>query len=86
MDRQRWQLLEPLLDRALGLSAAEQTSWLEELNVSAPDVAADIAALLSTESIADRKGFLVEPPGLLAAWREGRRLRAPDAEPGDSTR
>ncbi|MEP6621401.1 MAG: protein kinase [bacterium] len=61
IDRARWKQLEPLLDRALSLSDSEQASWLSELSVSAPDVAADLGALLSGETDADRTGFLLEP-------------------------
>jgi serine/threonine protein kinase len=61
IDRDRWRVLEPLLDRALGLSTEEQSAWLDELTISAPDLARDIGALLSGESDADRQGFLVEP-------------------------
>jgi hypothetical protein len=61
IDRERWEALEPLLDRALALSAEEQSAWLDELTISSPDLAADVGALLSGESAADRQGFLVEP-------------------------
>lgn len=61
IDRERWEALEPLLDRALSLSTEEQSAWLDELTISSPDLAADLGVLLSGESAADQEGFLVEP-------------------------
>ena len=34
IDRDRWQTLEPLLDRALELSPEERSGWLAELRES----------------------------------------------------
>ena len=63
IDRDRWQILEPLLDRALDLSMEERESWLGELRASSPEVAAELTLLLSGESVADRRGFLTEMVG-----------------------
>jgi hypothetical protein len=60
-DRERWQILEPLLDRALELSPGERTPWLDALRERAPSLAAEIAALLAAEERADRRGFLSGP-------------------------
>ncbi|MEP6493308.1 MAG: serine/threonine-protein kinase [bacterium] len=70
IDRERWQALEPLLDRALGLSSEAQAAWLDELTVSSPDLAAALGALLTGESDADRQGFLVKPLELRLAGLE----------------
>lgn len=61
MDRDRWSVLEPLLDRALDLSAEERESWLHDLRTESPDLADRLAALLSGEALADERGFLIEP-------------------------
>jgi tetratricopeptide (TPR) repeat protein len=63
IDRDRWQLLEPLLDRALDLSMEERESWLGALRASSPALAAELTLLLSGESVADRRGFLTEMVG-----------------------
>ena len=47
IDRERWNVLEPLLDEALDLTPAERATWLDALSRSAPDVAAELSALLS---------------------------------------
>ena len=61
IDRQRWQVLEPLLDRGLELSVEERARWLESLNTSDPDLAAEVRALLSRDALADEQGFLARP-------------------------
>jgi tetratricopeptide (TPR) repeat protein len=61
IDRERWNLLEPLLDQALDLTPEERAPWLEALSHSAPDVAAELAALLRGDASADRDGFLARP-------------------------
>ena len=58
IDRDRWLVLEPLLDHALELSAAEQESWLAELRVQSPELAADLQSMLEGEAAADAHGFL----------------------------
>ena len=75
-----WRTLEPLLDRALELSPEAREEWLAELSVSAPELAADVAAFLAEEASADRSGFLtgtreVTLAGLeLGAYRLERQL------------
>jgi serine/threonine-protein kinase len=61
IDRQRWTVLEPLLDKALELTPEELRPWLEQLSASAPDVAADLNALLTDDASATRDGFLAQP-------------------------
>ena len=61
IDPERWRALEPLLDRALGMSTEEQAVWLSELAITSPGLAAELGALLMGETAADRQGFLVEP-------------------------
>jgi serine/threonine-protein kinase len=70
IDRQRWTVLEPLLDKALELTPDELRPWLEELSASAPDVAADLSALLTDDVSATRDGFLSQPLDLTLAGLE----------------
>ena len=67
IDRDRWRALEPLLDEALDLSAEDRVPWLGALHSRAPDLAADLEALLSGELTADDRGFLAEPLGVTPA-------------------
>jgi serine/threonine-protein kinase len=61
MDRDRWNRLAPLLDRALELSDEERDPWLAELRSHSPALADELTGLLSGEAIADRQGFLSTP-------------------------
>ena len=61
MDRDRWRVLEPLLDQVLDLPEEEREAWIRELRDRTPDVAADLVSLLSGEGVADRTGFLTAP-------------------------
>src|SRR3954470_11062100 len=61
IDRERWMVLEPLLDEALDLTPEERVPWLEALSRSAPDVAAELSALLTGDASAERDGFLSRP-------------------------
>ena len=61
IDRDRWRLLSPLLDRALDLSDAEREAWLETLRSESPELAAELSAVLSGEAAADQRGFLSGP-------------------------
>ena len=70
IDRERWQVLEPLLDRALDLSLDERARWLESLNTSDPDLAAEVGALLDRDALADRQGFLSRPVDVTLAGVE----------------
>ncbi len=58
IDRDRWRTLEPLLDQALELTNEARAAWLNELRSRSPDLAADVAAFLAREPVADRQGFL----------------------------
>jgi eukaryotic-like serine/threonine-protein kinase len=61
IDRDRWRILEPLIDRALDLSAEERDEWLGELREHSPALAAELGTILSREAAADRSGFLAGP-------------------------
>jgi serine/threonine protein kinase/tetratricopeptide (TPR) repeat protein len=61
LHRDRWREIEPLLDEALRLDDQERASWLGDLHLRAPDLAADLTTLLSEETAADRSGFLTGP-------------------------
>ncbi len=68
-ERDRWSVLSPLLDRALEMSDADRTAWLESLRSRDPQLAAEVSAVLSGEAEANRSGFLsgplaVSPAGL----------------------
>jgi len=60
-DRERWQRLSPLLDRALELEGDERAAWLETLRVEDGDLADDVAALLAEHGELKRERFLEEP-------------------------
>ena len=60
-DRDRWRLLEPLLDRALDLSPTQRASWLDALGTTAPDIAAELSSLLADDDVAEQRGFLSVP-------------------------
>lgn len=59
LPRDHWLSLEPLLDEALDLPPAERARWLHGLAARSPVLAAEIDALISRESAADRDGFLL---------------------------
>ncbi|AHG92487.1 protein kinase (plasmid) [Gemmatirosa kalamazoonensis] len=61
IDRDRWRVIEPLLDSALELPMEQRDGWLDALRAESPTLAADLAALLDAERSADRRGLLVEP-------------------------
>lgn len=60
-ERDRWERLQPLLDRALDLSGEQRASWLDALRSTDPDVADELHSLLSEEAAADGRGFLSDP-------------------------
>jgi hypothetical protein len=64
LDPDRWRLLSPLLDRMLDLSDPEREAWLEELRTTSPDLAAQLSALLASDSAAEAGSFLVAAPQL----------------------
>jgi len=61
MDRDRWRVLEPLLDEALDLAPDDRAQWLEALRTTSPQAAADLSVLLRNEEAIDRDGFLERP-------------------------
>ncbi|HEX6814352.1 MAG TPA: protein kinase [Gemmatimonadaceae bacterium] len=73
MDRERWKLIEPLLDHALDLPEVERDKWLTELSISSPEMAIELTSLLSGDAAADRTGFMGEP---VAVSLEGLELGA----------
>lgn len=82
IDRDRWNELAPLLDRALALGDAERATWLGELRTRAPELAAELTALLAGEAAANSQGFLhddavdVTPNDMLARTDLGAYLQA----------
>ena len=61
LERDRWERLQPFLDRALELSGEQRVAWLASLRSADPDVVDELDSLLSEEAAADRRGFLSEP-------------------------
>jgi hypothetical protein len=61
IDRDRWQRLEPLLDRALELPADARGPWLALLRAESPAIAEELMSLLAADAIADREQFLATP-------------------------
>jgi len=66
-DRDRWRLIEPLLDRALDLSPEQRADWLDALGTTAPDIAAELSSLLADDDAAEQRGFLSMPVELSLA-------------------
>jgi hypothetical protein len=64
MNRDRWQMLNPLLDRALDMAEEPRREWLGELASSSPELAAELASLLTLEAAATCSGFLSGAPGV----------------------
>jgi hypothetical protein len=60
-ERDRWERLQPLLDRALELSGEQRAFWLDSLRAADPDVVDELESLLSEEVAADGRGFLSDP-------------------------
>ena len=58
IDRARWLKLEPFLDQALEMSTEQRGPWLARLRTQSPDVAGDLAILLSGEPLACRDGVV----------------------------
>ena len=68
LSNERWQVLTPYLDRALGMTEDERATWLESLRREDEELAGDLAALLKERSVLSREGFLrgnamLQPPG-----------------------
>lgn len=70
IDRERWVALQPLLDQVLDLAPEERGRWLDELSRESPALAADLAALLAGEGVADRNSFLGAPLDVGLSGRE----------------
>jgi len=75
IDRDRWEAIGPLLDRALETPEPERGAWLDALRAEDPAVAAELHALLALLAEADRDRFLeftpVLPPASLAGQSIG---------------
>jgi serine/threonine protein kinase/tetratricopeptide (TPR) repeat protein len=64
VDNERWQVVSPLLDVALELSADERVEWLASLRDKDPALALEIDGLLEEARALDSKGFLAHGPAL----------------------
>src|SRR5215831_674421 len=69
MDRDRWRVLEPLLDEVLDLAPGERVRWLDELRTTHPDIADELGGLLKEEETLDR-AFLERPVNVSLAGLE----------------
>jgi tetratricopeptide (TPR) repeat protein len=67
-DPAAWQRLAPYLDRALDLEPAQRESWLSELAVTEPAIAAELRRFLEERADLDAKGFLEQSPIVPPAW------------------
>jgi len=74
--RDRWESIAPLLERALDLSDAERSAWLETLRAESPSLADDLEALLALRADADRDRFLERAPPLPPASLAGQTVGA----------
>jgi hypothetical protein len=61
----RWMELRPYLDRALDLSPAEQSAYIESLRAENPALASELQTLLSSQRAAMEAGFLEDSPASL---------------------
>ncbi len=73
-----WSEVAPHLDRALDLEGAERDTWLTELTVTRPDIAAEVRKLLARHALLDSQGFLAHAPAGMApaGGRAGERIGA----------
>jgi len=76
LSRDRWQVVEPLLDRALEMTEAERAVWLEQLRREQAVLAAELEALLSHRPALDREAFLQLGPDLPSSSLAGQALGA----------
>ena len=60
----RWQVLSPYLDEALGVPEEQRAAWLGALRSQAPSVADEIGSLLEEHHAAVEVGFLEQGPAL----------------------
>ncbi len=58
MNRDHWQALSPLLDRALEMSGDERAAWLGVLRADEPALAAELETLLDEANAVGRERFL----------------------------
>ncbi len=61
IDRERWLLLEPLVNHALELDRDARVEWLERLRTESADLAEDVSRLVSGASSTDAHDFLAAP-------------------------
>ena len=76
LNRERWQVISPHLDRAMEMAEGELEPWLTSLRTEDPALAADLEALLEERGAVDREGFLegsvsLPPPASLTGQRIG---------------
>jgi serine/threonine-protein kinase len=62
LSRERWQVVSPLLDRALDIAPGEREAWIATLGADDPTLAADLRELLQDHAAASREGFLEDTP------------------------
>ena len=67
-DRDRWPIVSPYLDRALGMEDEERAAWLESLRATDATLASEIEAWLEEHRELARERFL-------EGGRSGRRRR-----------
>ena len=67
IDRERWQLLEPLLDHALELPRTQRAEWLATLGAMSPALLTELRDLLEDDDAAEQRGFLERPVQLTLA-------------------
>lgn len=70
IDRNKWSLLEPLLDQVLDLAPEERSRWLAELSGRSPELATDLSALLDSQAAVERSDFLSGTPSVTLAGLE----------------
>jgi eukaryotic-like serine/threonine-protein kinase len=58
LSREHWQLVSPLLDRALEMAGEERSVWLASLRAQDPTLAAELETLLEERDALSRDGFL----------------------------
>jgi serine/threonine protein kinase/Tfp pilus assembly protein PilF len=76
LNRERWQVLSPHLERAMEMTDEERGRWLTSLRSRDPELSADLEVLLEEQSSLDREGFLegavsFPPPASLAGQAIG---------------
>jgi eukaryotic-like serine/threonine-protein kinase len=64
LDRDRWRVLSPMLDRMLDLSEPDRESWLAEIRTDSPELAAELSSLMNSDAAAEAGSFLESPPAV----------------------